>query len=165
MHARRALIAVAVCAVLSWSAVAQTTGERFDSYFGDGHTSPSRRAHGTLDQRDILTRGDAMNPAKRGTVLRFINSYAYAILAPPGSTKAEQLKEQQEIYFVQSGKGTARAGGQSVDLHQNIAVLVPAGLTFNLENTGDLPMTMYVINEPTPLGFRPNPSLLARDEN
>ncbi len=65
----------------------------------------------------------------------------------------------------ESGKGTAHAGGQSVELRQNIAVLIPAGLTFDLENSGDQPMTMYVINEPTPPGFRPNPSLLVRDEN
>ena len=41
----------------------------------------------------------------------------------------------------------------------------PAGLNFSIENTVDQPMTMYVINEPTPPGFRPNTSLLARDEN
>jgi len=46
-----------------------------------------------------------------------------------------------------------------------MAILVPAGLEFKLENTGDQPMTMYVINEPTPSGFRPNKSILARDEN
>jgi mannose-6-phosphate isomerase-like protein (cupin superfamily) len=165
MQARRVLSTLALCAVLSWPAVAQTTGDSIDNYFGDWHTSPSRRAHGTLEERDILTRGDAMNPAHKGAVLRFLNSYAYATLAPHASTKAEQLKDQQEICFVQSGRGTAHAGGQSVDLHQNIAVLVPAALTFSIENTDDQPMTMYVINEPTPSGFRPNPNLLARDEN
>jgi mannose-6-phosphate isomerase-like protein (cupin superfamily) len=165
MQARRVLSAVALCAVLSWSVGAQTTGDRINSYFGDWHTSPTRRAHGALDERDILTRGDAMNPAQKGAVLRFINSYAYATLAPHASTDAEPLKEQQEIYFVQSGKGIAHAGGQSVELHKNIAVLIPAGLTFNLQNTGDQPMTMYVINEPIPPGFRPNPNMLARDEN
>ncbi len=97
-----------------------------------------------------------MTPAKKSAVLRFINSYAYATLAPHTATKAEQLNGQQEIYFVQSGKGTAHAGSQSVDLYRNIAVLVPAGLNFSIENTGDQPMTMYVINEPTPPGFRPN---------
>src|SRR5258708_39936858 len=85
--------------------------------------------------------------------------------APHASTKAERLDGQQEIYCVQSGKGTARAGRQSVDLYHNIAMLVPAGLQFNIENTGDQPMTMYVINEPTPPGFRPNTSILARDDN
>jgi mannose-6-phosphate isomerase-like protein (cupin superfamily) len=151
--------------LLSWSSFAQTTGERIDLYFGDWHTSPSRTAHGALEERDIFTRGDAMNPPQKGAVLRFINSYAYATLAPHASTKAERLDGQQEIYFVQSGKGSARGGSQSVDLYRNVAILIPAGLQFNLENTGDQPMTMYVINEPTPPGFRPNPSMLARDEN
>jgi hypothetical protein len=66
---------------------------------------------------------------------------------------------------VQSGQGTAHAGGQSVDLHRNVAVLIPAELNFILENTGDQPMTMYVINESNTAGFRPNPSILAQDEN
>lgn len=159
------LTSLALYALLYSSAFAQTTGDRIDLYFGDWHASPSRITHGTLEERDMLTRGDAMNPAQKGAVLRFINSYAYATLAPRASTKAERLEGQQEIYFVQSGKGIARAGGQSVDLYQNVAILVPAGLQFNLENNGDQPMTMYVINEPTPPGFRSNTSILARDEN
>ena len=154
-----------LCALLPSTALSQTTGDRTDLYFGDWHTSPSRVVHGALDERDILMRGDAMTPAKKSGVLRFINSYAYATMAPRKATKAQQLDRQQEIYFVQSGKGTARAGNQSVDLYRNIAVLVPTGLNFSIENTGDQPMTMYVINEPTPPGFRPNSSLLARDEN
>jgi mannose-6-phosphate isomerase-like protein (cupin superfamily) len=159
------LVFLGLCAVLPSSVFAQTTGDRINLYFGDGHTSPSRIAHGALEERDILTRGDAMNPAKKSAVLRFINSYANSTLASHAATKTEQLNGQQEIYFVQSGKGTAHAGSQSADLHQNIAVLIPAGLNFNFENTGDQPMTMYVINEPTPPGFRPNTSMLARDEN
>ena len=162
---RMFLTSLALCALLYSPAFAQTTGDRIDLYFGDWHTSPSRITHGTLEERDILTRGDALNPAQKGAVLRFINSYAYATLAPHASTKAERLEGQQEIYFVQSGKGVARAGGQSVDLYQNMAMLVPAQLQFDIENTGDQPMTMYVINDPTPPGFRPNTSILARDEN
>ena len=159
------LTALGLCALLSSSAFAQTTGNRIDLYFGDWHTSSPRIIHGAIEERDILRRGDAMNPTQKGAVLRFINSYAYATLAPHASTKAERLEGQQEIFFVQSGKGTARAGHQSVDLYRNMAILVPAGLNFDIENTGDQPMTMYVINEPIPPGFRPNTSILARDEN
>jgi mannose-6-phosphate isomerase-like protein (cupin superfamily) len=170
MNTKGLLTSLALFAVLASGAWAQTTGDRIDIhfgdlYFGDWHTSSPRMAHGALETRDILTRGDAMNPAKKGAVLRFINSYAYATLAPHASTKAERLDGQQEIYFVQSGEGTAHAGSQSVDLHRNVAVLIPAGLSFNLENTGDQPLTMYVINEPTPPSFRPNSSMLSRDEN
>lgn len=159
------LVSLGLCALLSSSALAQTTGKSIDLFFGDWHTSPPRMAHGTLEERDILTRGDALNPTQKGAVLRFINSYAFATLTPHASTKAERLEGQQEIYFIQSGKGSARAGSQSVDLHRNVAMLVPAGLNFDIENTGDQPLTMYVINEPTPPGFRPNSSILARDEN
>jgi mannose-6-phosphate isomerase-like protein (cupin superfamily) len=165
MNAKMLLRSLGLWAALASGAFAQTTGDRIDLYFGDWHTASPRMTHGTLEERDILKRGDAMNPAQKGAVLRFINSYAYGTLAPHASTKTERLEGQQEIYFVQSGRGTAHAGGQSVDLHRNIAVLIPAELDFNLENTDDQPMTMYVINEPTPPGFRPNPSMLARDEN
>ncbi len=165
MKAKNLLSSLGLCTVLASGAFAQTTGDRIDLYFGDWHTSSPRMTHGALEERDILTRGDAMNPPQKGAVLRFINSYAYATLASQASTKEGQLDGQQEIYFVQSGKGTAHAGGQSVDLHRNVAVLIPAGLNFHFENTGDQPMTMYVINEPTPPGFRPNSSMLARDEN
>src|SRR5882757_4751020 len=95
---RALLVFLGLCVVLPWTAFAQTTGDRIDLYFGDWHTSPSRVAHGALEERDILTRGDAMNPAKKSAVLRFINSYAYATLAPHTSTKTEQLNGQQEIY-------------------------------------------------------------------
>ena len=161
----RFLTLLAFCALLPSAALTQTTGDRIDLYFGDWHTSTPRTTHGSLQLRDILTRGDGMNPTEKGAVLRFINSYTYATLAPHASTKAERLEKQQEIYFVQSGKGVARAGSQSVELYKNMAILVPAGLEFHLENTGDQPMSMYVINEPTTPGFRPNSSILARDEN
>ena len=104
-------------------------------------------------------------PTKKGAVLRYLNSYTYATLAPHASTKATRLEGQQEIYFFDSGRGTATAAGQTVDLYRNIAILMPANLEFTLKNTGDQPLTMYVINEPTPPNFRPNSTMLVRDEN
>jgi mannose-6-phosphate isomerase-like protein (cupin superfamily) len=154
-----------LCTALSTLVLAQTTGDRIDLYFGDWHTSAPRTTRGSLQQRDILTRGDAMNPTQKGAVLRYLNSYTYATLAPRASTKATRLDGQQEIYFVESGRGTATAGGQTADLYRNIAVLMPANLEFTIKNTGDQPLTMYLINEPTPPGFRPNANMLVRDEN
>jgi mannose-6-phosphate isomerase-like protein (cupin superfamily) len=165
MNPKGLLTSLGLCAVLAAGGFAQSGGDRIDLYFGDWHASSPRMTRGALEQRDILTRGDALNPASKAAVLRFINSYTYATLAPHASTKTERLDGQQEIYFVQSGQGTAHAGGQSVELHRNIALLIPAALEFSLENTGDQPMTTYVINEPTPPGFRPNAGILARDEN
>jgi mannose-6-phosphate isomerase-like protein (cupin superfamily) len=146
-------------------AKAQTTGDRIDLYFGDWHGATPRAMRGSLEERDILTRGDALNPTQKGAVLRSINSYTYATLAPHASTTATRLHGEQEIYFVASGRGTVKAGRQTADLFRNIAVLMPANLEFTIENSSDLPLTMYVINEPTPPGFRPNANMLVKDEN
>lgn len=162
---KRFLASLGVCATLAPLAAAQVTGDRIDLYFGDWHNAAPRTVRGALVERDILTRGDAANPTRKGAVLRYVNSYVYATLAPHGSTVPTTLKDQQEIYFVESGQGSAIAAGQTVELFRNIAVLMPADLEFTLKSTGNQPLTMYVINEPTPPGFRPNPNMLVRDEN
>ncbi|MGH9431478.1 MAG: cupin domain-containing protein [Terriglobia bacterium] len=136
-----------------------------DMYFGDWRHSAPRLTHGSLQERDILTRGDALNPTRKGAVLRFLNSYTCATLAPRASTMPTRLHGQQEIFYTFSGRGTAAAGGQTVGLSPNVVVLMPANLEFTIQNTGDKPLAMYVINEPTPPGFRPNAKMLVRDEN
>jgi len=160
-----ASLVLTLCALLSPLALAQATGDRIDFYFADWHNSAPRTTHGSLSERDIFTRGDPQNPTQKGAVLRYLNSYLSATLAAHASTKATRLDGQQEIYFVESGHGTATAAGQTVDLYRNIAVLMPANLEFTVKNTGDQPLTMYVINEPTPPGFRPNAAMLVKDEN
>jgi len=159
------LASLGLCALLSPLALAQATGDRIDLYFADWHSSTPRTTLGSLQVRDIFTPGDPQNPQKRGAVLRYLNSHTYATLAPHATTKATRLDGQQEIYFVESGRGSATAGGETVDLYKNIAVLMPANLEFTLKNTGDEPLAMYVVNEPTPPGFRPNSNMLVRDEN
>ena len=162
---RRIVASLALCALLAPLAVAQITGDKIDLYFGDWHNATPRTVRGSLEERDILTRGDAANPTQKGAVLRYVNSYTYDTLAPQASTKPTRLDGQQEIYFVESGQGTVTAGGQTADLYRNIAVLMPANLEFTIKSTGDQPLAMYVINEPTPPGFRPNTAMLVRDEN
>jgi mannose-6-phosphate isomerase-like protein (cupin superfamily) len=151
--------------LLSSLATAQSVGDTIELYFGDWHTSSSHTIRGGLQLRDIFTRGNPQAPTQKGAVLRFVNSYDYATLAPRASSQTTRLDGQQEVYFVESGHGTVTAAGQTSDLSRNIAILVPANLEFTIKNTGDQPLTMYVINEPVPAGFRPNTSILVRDEN
>jgi mannose-6-phosphate isomerase-like protein (cupin superfamily) len=154
--------------LLTWLAPlagAQLTGDQIDAYFGDWHNSQPRTVRGALQERDIFTKGDAEHPSQKGALLRYVNSHTYDTLAPGASTSPTRLQEQQEVYFVVSGQGTARAGGQNIELSRNIAILVPANLEFTLKSTGPEPLAMYAINEPTPPGFRPNSSILVRDEN
>lgn len=154
-----------VAVALSSLAAAQSVSDTIDLYFSDWHSSAPRAVHGALQVRDIFTRGDAKAPTKKGAVLRFINSYTYATLASHATTQPARLDQQQEIYFVESGRGTVTAAGQTSELFRNIAILVPANLEFTIKNTGDGPLNMYLINEPAPAGFRPNTSILVRDEN
>jgi Cupin domain len=152
-------------AILSGAGRAQTTGERIGFYFGDWHTATPSTIRGSLVERDILTHGDGANPSRPGAVLRFLNFYSYATLASGAATSPARLDKQQEIYFVVSGRGTVTAGGQTASVFRNIGVLMPANLEFTLKNTGDEPLAMYVINEPTPPGFRPKTNMVVRDEN
>jgi mannose-6-phosphate isomerase-like protein (cupin superfamily) len=161
----RMIASLGICALLAPLAGAQITGDKIDLYFGDWHNATPRTVRGSLVERDILTKGDPANPAHKGAVLRYMNSYTYDTLAPQASATATKLDGQQEIYYVESGQGTMTAGGQTVELFRNIAVLVPSNLSFSIRSTGTEPLGMYVVNEPTPPGFRPNSTLLVRDEN
>ncbi len=58
-----------------------------------------------------------------------------------------------------------KAGKKTADLYPGIAVLMPSDLAFTMTATGSEPLAMYLINEPTPQGFRPNKDMLVKDEN
>jgi mannose-6-phosphate isomerase-like protein (cupin superfamily) len=136
-----------------------------DLYFGDWHTSQPHPRHGSLMERDILTKGDALHPTTKGAVLRHLDSYTYATLAEGATTGATKLSDKQEIYYFLSGSGTITAGNTRLPVSGHIAVLVPAGLEFSIQNSGSAPLTMYLISEPAPTGFQPNKQLLLRDES
>jgi len=143
------------------------TDADIDMYIGNWRESVSRYSHGTLIERDFLTKcdGDPLNPPRKGAVLKYINSFSYASLIPDASTQPTTLKGEQEIFYILSGRGIITAGRQKADLYNGIHLLMPANLTFTITNTGDEPLTMLLVNEPVPEGFRPNEEMLVRDEN
>jgi hypothetical protein len=100
---RRAFVFLVCSLTVLQFAQAQTTGDRINLYFGDWHNATPRTIRGSIMERDILTRGDGLHPTRAGAVLRFINSYTYATLAPNASTTPTRLDGQQEIYYVGSG--------------------------------------------------------------
>ena len=136
-----------------------------DMFIGCWKESMPAHTHGSLVERAILTRGDPVNPSRKGAVLKYINRFTYATLIGVASTVPTTLEGEQEILFILSGKGTIEAESIRYDLYKGIAVLVPANLEFTIRNSGDEELTMYLINEPIPEAFRPNTKLLVRDEN
>jgi mannose-6-phosphate isomerase-like protein (cupin superfamily) len=140
-------------------------GDRLiDRFIGSWQDSAPRYEHGSLVLRDILTRGDNLNPPQPGAILQRANFLAFGRLQLRDSTTPEKLEGQQEVYYIESGEGEITAGGKTSALHKDIAVLMPEGLEFTIRNTGDEDLTLYVINEPTYKGFVPRTDMLVKDE-
>ena len=136
-----------------------------DMYMGNWIESMPQKTHGSLVERDILTKGDPLNPSSRGGVLKYINRFTRASLGAYESTTPTKLINEQEIFYILSGKGRITAGNKTVDLYTGIAILMPANLEFIIKNTSDELLTMYLISEPYPEDFRLNSEMLVTDEN
>lgn len=137
---------------------------RIDLFISGWQGSLPRFEHGSLVLRDILIRGDNFAPSQSSAVLRAANFFAYGRLAPGNWTTPTRLQGQQEVYYVLGGEGEIAAGGDTAKLRKDMAVLMPAGLEFVMKSTGQEPLTMYVINEPTPAGFHPKDKMAVKDE-
>ena len=135
-----------------------------DMYFGDWHASKAE-TKGPLTEHAVFTKGDAMKPTTKGAILHYVDSYVYTTVAPGGSSPSTTLSGKQQVYYFTTGIGTVSAGGETVPVSLNIAVLVPSNLAFTIKNTGKEPLGAYVITEPTPSGFQPGSKLVVKDEN
>lgn len=149
---------------VKYEADRELNDRRIDLFLSDWQGSMPRHEHGSLVLRDILTRGDNFAPAQKGAVLQYGNFFAYGRLAPWNSTTASRLDGHQEVYYILGGHGEISAGGDIAKLRKDIAVFMPAGLEFVMKSTSDEPLTMYVINEPTPAEFHPKTKMAVKDE-
>ena len=142
------------------------TDPNIDMFIGHWKESMPRHIHGSLVVRDILTRleGDPLRPAKKGAVLIEVNSISYAVLDVNASTAPSMLKDEQEIFYIMSGKGIVKSGGKTAELHEGIAFVIAPDIEFTMTNTGDEPLTMYLVSEPVPEGFKPNKELVVKNE-
>ena len=136
-----------------------------DMYMANWKESMPRHTHGSLIGRDILTKGDPMDPPRKGAVLAYVNAFVYASLAANSSTVPTVLDGEQEVFYILSGNGTITAGAKTADIHSGVAVLVPPDLKFTIRNTGDEPVTMYIIKDPVFDGFIPLTDMAVVDEN
>ncbi len=159
------ITAVSFCQDLDGKPYTPGVDADIDMYMNTWKNSKPVITHGTLEERAILTRGDPLDPPTKGAVLKYINIFTHGTLPVNTSTKSTTLKGEQEVFYFLSGKGTIKAGRKKADLKSGICVLVPANRKFNIVNTGDEPLTMYIIKEPTPKGFKPVKNIVVKDEN
>jgi mannose-6-phosphate isomerase-like protein (cupin superfamily) len=113
----------------------------------------------------IMTRcDDPLNPSRKGAVLKWTNRLSRALLDTGCITSPVTLEGEQEIFYFVEGTGEISGGGETFAVRDGILALVPEGLEFTLKNTGTEPLVMYLISEIVPDGFRPNETILVRDE-
>lgn len=157
--------APALCQELDGSPYTPGKDPNIDMYMGNWTDSMPRHSHGSLIERDILTKGDPMNPARKGAVLEYVSRFAHATLNAKNTTTPTILKGEQEIYYITSGKGVVKAGGKTAELFDGICFLAPEGLEFTITNTGEEPLTMFLLSEPVPAGFTPRKDIAVKNEN
>jgi mannose-6-phosphate isomerase-like protein (cupin superfamily) len=125
-------------------------------YINHWRNSPPIEAHGGLVERDILTPGDPLHPAKKGAVLKYIKAFRRGVLEPRTNTKPSRHDQEQAFFYIMSGTGYVEAGGHKTSLEEGTAVFVPAGLEYRLLNPTEIPLEMIVVVEETFAGFVPN---------
>lgn len=157
------LLAIALSSLAHGQELQVGSNAYVDMYFTDWHDSTPQTV-GPIKEYTVFTKGDPMKPTAKGAILRYVDSYVYATLAPGASSPSLTLSGKQRVYYFTSGTGTISAAGESLPVSVNIAVLVPANLAFTLKNTGADPLGAYVITEPTPSGFQPGSKLVVKDE-
>ncbi|MFC1551187.1 cupin domain-containing protein [Candidatus Latescibacterota bacterium] len=138
-----------------------------DLFISSWKNSMPRHSHGSLVERDIFTanRSDPLKPHRKGAVLTSVNRFSHASLEALASTVPVILRDEQLIFYIDSGKGVLSAGKQTADLHEGVGFIMPPGIEYTMKNTGDTPLTMYIISEPIPEGFKPNTTVVVHDEN
>ncbi|MFC1561031.1 cupin domain-containing protein [Candidatus Latescibacterota bacterium] len=150
---------------LDGSAYDPAKDANIDLYLNSWKESMPEHSHGSLVERDILTQGNNIKPTAKGAVLKYTNRFVHATLEARASTTPTTLKGEQEIFYILSGKGNIKAGRETADLSSGIAVLMPENVNFTITNTGNEALTMYLISEPVPEGFKPIKNMLVKNEN
>ena len=143
------------------------TEPNIDMFISSWKESMPRHTHGSLIERDIFTKceGDPVFPTTKGAVLTDLKRFSHATLVALASTTPNTLEGEQEIFYIDSGKGTIKTRGKTADLHEGSGILMPPGIEYIITNTEDEPLTMYIIVEPIPEGFTPNKEMLITDVN
>lgn len=76
-------------------------------------------------------------------------SIARARVEPKVTTKAHHLEGVQEIYLIAKGQGTVQIGGlEPADVVEGDTVVVPAGKSQKITNTGKTDLIFYCICTP-----------------
>lgn len=66
----------------------------------------------------------------------------------PGEDIGEEVHDVDQFIRLEQGKGKAVLNGEEFEIEDDWAVVVPAGATHNIINTGDSAMKLYTVYTP-----------------
>jgi mannose-6-phosphate isomerase-like protein (cupin superfamily) len=132
-------------------------------YINHWRNSLPAEGHGGFIERDILTPGDPLKPAKKGAVLKYIKAYKRAALEPRCSTQSFRSDKEQVFLCVMSGQGRVEAGGRAAEIEPGMAVVLPAGLSYRFVNPRAENLELIMVVEDVPPGFTPNTTMSVGD--
>ena len=143
------------------------TEPNIDLFIKSWKESMPVKSHGSIVEREILSQndGDPVFPKQRGAILTNLKRFNHGTLQSYTSTTPTTLKGEQEIFYIESGKGVIKAGNKTADLYMGTCVLVPPDIEFTITNTCDEVLNMYIITENIPDGFTPKKEIVVKDEN
>lgn len=125
-------------------------------YINHWRNSLPHEGHGGLIERDILTPGDPLHPARKGAVLKYLKAYKRAVLQPWTNTVPFKSDKEQLFFYVVDGRGRVEAAGKRAEIGDGFAVVVPAGVEYRFFNPREDQMEMILVVEEVPDGFVPN---------
>ncbi|MBN1295070.1 MAG: cupin domain-containing protein [Candidatus Latescibacteria bacterium] len=137
-------------------------------FIGNWRESIPRDLNGGMIVRDILTElegSDHLRPTRKGAVLRTVKSISYATIEPNVTTTPFANKNEQELFYINSGEGIITSNGKKYDLREGVGLIIPPGVEYTMKNTcGDEHLTMYRIVEPIPPSFEPKKQVVVTYE-
>ncbi len=81
-----ALLGVTALSPLGYAQELQVGSNAYvDMYFSDWHASKGQTT-GPVTEYTVFTKGDPIKPTTKGAILRYVDSYVYATLAPGASS-------------------------------------------------------------------------------
>ncbi len=133
-----------------------------DRYIGSWENSEPTASHGTLIERAILRPGDPYKPGPPGAVLEFHKGFSLGTLVAGSRTQPVQHLEE-EVLYIESGKGRVESGENFWPLEAGYGVLIPPHTEHVLVNESKESMTLLVLTDLLESGATPGKTILVRN--
>ena len=94
--------------------------------------------------------------------LQAIARYGELTVAPGGTSAMVSYPGEEQMYFVEEGRGTLLYAGEKVSVKKNDFLYLPAGVRHGVANSSDAPVRVIVMGYRIPAGTKvePTPKLM-----